>query len=303
MTPALISEEQVQRLLPVRDCIEVLRNAFGLEYINIPRYRLKSHNSLLHVMSASIPSLFVMGLKSYGTSRSDASFAVLLFDEPSGKLLAVLEADALGQIRTGAASGLATDLLANPDARVGAVIGTGFQAETQLLAIDAVRKFGEIRVFSRRAEARAEFIDKMQSRVSTRLVNASSAQEAVTDADVICTITSAKDPVVEGGWIKAGAHINAAGSNSVSRREIDENAVRRATFICTDDVQQAEIESGDLTAVLQDWSNVRELQEVVKGRCGRTSPEEITLFKSNGIAVEDVAAAHYVYSRFDRALA
>jgi ornithine cyclodeaminase/alanine dehydrogenase-like protein (mu-crystallin family) len=297
----LVNEEQVRRLLPVRYCVEVLRNALRLEYVNIPRYRLKSRNSLLHVMSASIPSLFVMGLKSYGTSHSGASFAVLLFDEPSGALIAVVEADALGQIRTGAASGLATDLLADPDARVGAVIGTGFQAETQLLAIDAVRKFDEIRIYSRREEARAEFVAKMQSRVSASLVNAPSSKEAVTDADVICTITSAKDPVVEGKWIKPGAHINAAGSNSVARREIDEDAVRRSTFICTDDVQQAKIESGDLTSVLSDkeWSEVRELKDVVRGNCGRTSQDEITLFKSNGIAVEDVAAAHYIYSRLN----
>ena len=225
----LVNEEQVRRLLSVRECVGVLRNVFGLEYVNIPRYRLKSHNSLLHVMSASIPSLSVMGLKSYGTSRTAGSFAVLLFDEPSAKLLAVLEADALGQIRTGAASGLATDLLSNPDARVGAVIGTGFQAETQLLAIDAVRKFGEIRIYSRREEPRAEFVAKMQSRVSATLLNARSAREAVTDADVICTITSCRDPVVEGKWIKAGAHINAAGSNSVVRREIDEDTDRKST--------------------------------------------------------------------------
>jgi alanine dehydrogenase len=295
----VIKEEQVKQLLSVRDCIEVLRNAFSLEYINVPRYRLKSPNSLLHVMSASIPSLSVMGLKSYGTSRTGASFAVLLFDEPSGELLAIVEADAMGQIRTGAASGLATDLLANPHVSAGAVIGTGFQAETQLLAIDAVRKFEEIRIFSRRDQARAEFIEKMQTQVATRLVNSVSAQKAVADADVICTITSAKDPIVEGKWLKPGAHINAAGSNSIARRELDEDAVRRAEIICTDDIQQAKIESGDLTSVFQDWSSVRELKDVVRGNGGRTSQDQITLFKSNGVAVEDVAAARYIYSRLE----
>jgi alanine dehydrogenase len=249
------------------------------------------------VMSASIPELKVMGLKSYGTSRTGASFAVLLFEEPTGKLLAMMDADALGQIRTGAASGLATDLLANKDASIGAVIGTGFQAETQILAIDAVRKFHEIRIFSRNEEARAKFIAKMQSQVASLLVNSSSAQEAVTDADVICTITSSKDPVVEGKWMKRGVHINAAGSNSTSRREIDEEAVQRAEFICTDDVEQAKVESGDLTAVLKDWSGVHELKDVALGRCGRTAADQITLFKSNGIAMEDVASAEYIYSR------
>jgi alanine dehydrogenase len=296
-----VNEEQVKRLLSVRDCVEVLRNAFSLEYINIPRYRLKSKHSLLHVMSASIPPLLVMGLKSYGTSRGGGSFAVLLFDEPSGELLAMFEADALGQIRTGAASGLATDLLANQDARIGAVIGTGFQAETQLLAIDAVRKFDQVRIYSRREQARKDFIDKMQSEVRTKLVTASSAEECVRDADVICTITSSTTPVVEGRWLKPGVHINAAGSNSVARKELDADAVQQADLLCTDDREQCKIESGDFVGVLteEQWSQVHELSDVVKGKYGRTSREQITLFKSNGIALEDVASAHYIYSRIE----
>jgi alanine dehydrogenase len=294
-----INEEQVKRLLSVRDCVEVLRNAFSLEYINIPRYRLKSKHSLLHVMSASIPSLLVMGLKSYGTSRGGGSFAVLLFDEPSGQLLAMFEADALGQIRTGAASGLATDLLANPDARIGAIIGTGFQAETQLLAIDVVRKLDQVRIYSRREEARKDFIQKMQSQVRATLVNSSSAEECVRDADVICTITSSTTPVVEGRWLKPGVHINAAGSNSVARKELDADAVQQAGLRCTDDRAQCKIESGDFVGVLteEQWNEVRELSDIVKGKVGRTSREQITFFKSNGIALEDVASAHYIYSR------
>src|SRR3989304_10059123 len=120
-------------------------------------------------MSASIPDLGVMGLKAYSTTRESNSFCVLLFDEKSGDLLAVVEADALGQIRTGAASGLATDLLARTDARIGAIIGTGFQAETQLLAIDSVRQFAQIHVYSRSAENRKQFIERMQKEVRAEL--------------------------------------------------------------------------------------------------------------------------------------
>src|SRR3989304_9339435 len=163
------SEAQVKELLSVEDCIGVLRRAFSMEFTNIPRYRLKSENSLLHVMSASIPELGVMGLKAYGTSKNGGNFAVLLFEETSGSLLAVVEADALGQIRTGAASGLATDLLARTDARIGAIIGTGFQAETQLLAIDSVRQFAQIHVYSRSAENRKQFIERMQKEVRAEL--------------------------------------------------------------------------------------------------------------------------------------
>jgi alanine dehydrogenase len=291
-----ISEDQVKNALSVPQCIEVLRKAFALDFVNIPRYRLKSQNSLLHVMSASIPELGVMGLKAYSTTRNGNSFCVLLFDEQGGDLLAVIEADALGQIRTGAASGLATDLLANPDARVGAVIGTGFQAETQLLAIDGVRRFDEIRIYSRNPEKRREFVIRMQPQVRARLLEPASNEECVQGADVICTITSSKEPVLAGEWLKPGCHINAAGTNWANKRELDEQVVRRSDLICVDHLEQSKIESGDLIGVIEDWSKVSELSQVVRGNVQRKSREEITLFKSNGIAAEDVAAAHYIYN-------
>ena len=299
-----ITETQVAEVLSVKDCIEVLRYLFTLDFVNIPRYRLKSQNSLLQVMSASIPSLGVMGLKAYGTSKSGASFAVLLFDEKTGSLIAVLEADTLGQIRTGAASGLATDLLANKDARIGAVIGTGYQAETQLQAIDAVRRFAEIRIYSRSAEKRKSFIANMQNKVrrSVKLVDSPTAESATRDADVISVITSSRDPVLFGSWLKPGCHINAAGVNWSNKREIDEQCVRRASLIVADNREQSKIEAGDLTYVLSEleWENVAELKDLVKGRVARRSAQDITLFKSNGIAAEDVAAAHYVVRKLSQ---
>jgi ornithine cyclodeaminase/alanine dehydrogenase-like protein (mu-crystallin family) len=276
-----------------------LRDAFARPFINIPRYRLKSEHSLLHVMSASIPDLGVMGVKSYGTSRDGGQFAFLLFSEPDGKLLAVIEADALGQIRTGAASGLATSLLASSESQVAAIIGTGFQAETQLRAIDAVLKLKQVRVYSRDPKNREAFIQKMKSATNAELTAANSAEECVRGADVICTITNSRDPVVSGEWLKEGCHINAAGSNWSNKRELDETAVRRCAFICVDHVEQSRIESGDLIQAFdgQDWDRVAELSEVVRGKKGRSSREQITLFKSHGIAVEDVAAANYIYRK------
>jgi ornithine cyclodeaminase/alanine dehydrogenase-like protein (mu-crystallin family) len=291
-----ITEQEVVERLSVAECVEVLRDAFSRDFTSIPRYRLKSKNSLLHVMSASIPELNIMGLKSYGASRDIVEFAVLLFEEATGRLLAMLEADRLGQIRTGAASGLATDLLARADAAVGAVIGTGFQGETQALAIDAVRRFSEIRIFSRSEEHRREFVRRQQPKVRATLRAAESAEECVRDADVICTITSSRDPVLFGEWLKPGCHINAAGVNWHNKRELDEAAVRRAGLIVTDHLEQSKIEAGDLIGVV-DWAQVRELSETVKGSARRTSPDQITLFKSNGIAMEDIAAARFVYNK------
>lgn len=291
-----ITEQQVRENLSVPECIKVLRDAFGHDIVNIPRYRLKSQNSLLHVMSASIPDLNIMGLKAYGTSRDSAEFAVLLFEETTGKLLAVVEADSLGQIRTGAASGLATDLLARKNAAIGAVYGTGYQGETQLLAIDAVRSFHEIRIYSRSEEHRREFVQRMQSRTRAKLVVADSAEQCARDADVICTITSSREPVLFGKWLKPGCHINAAGVNWHNKREIDETAVRRAGLIVVDHRDQSKIEAGDLIDLV-DWDKVRELSDIVRGKAARANDDQITLFKSNGIAAEDIAAARFLYRK------
>ena len=295
-----VTESQVIQHLPVPECVEVLRNAFSKRFVNIPRYRLKSQNSLLHVMSASIPEMDIMGLKAYGTSRSGGSFAVLLYQESTGTLLAVFEADALGQIRTGAASGLASDFLASPVAENGCIIGTGFQAETQLLAMDAVRTLKQIRIYSRSTERRKEFVRKMQSRVRAELIDSASAEESVRNADLITTITSSKQPVLNGEWIKQGCHVNAAGSNWAEKAEIDPIAVQRASLICVDHKEQAKIESGDLIQAIHDssgWDKIRELSEVVQGKFRRESPTQITLFKSNGIAMEDIAAAFHIYAK------
>ncbi|HET6268360.1 MAG TPA: ornithine cyclodeaminase family protein [Acidobacteriota bacterium] len=289
-----VTEEQVQKALPVRKCIEVLRDAFSREFINIPRYRLKSPNSLLHVMSASIPSLGIIGLKAYATTKSNASFVVLLFNEQTAELRAVLEADHLGQIRTGAASGLATDLLANPQSKIGAIFGSGYQAETQLLAIDAVRRFDEVRVFSPTPEKRHRFVESMQGQVDSKLREVSSGEECAANADVICTITSSREPVLKGAWLKPGCHVNAAGSNAANRREVDEEGIKRCSLVCVDHREQSKIEAGDLIGVISDWSSVYELSDLVSGKVKRSHPEDITFFKSNGVAVEDIAAAHFI---------
>lgn len=290
-----ITEEQVRKNLSVPDCIKVLREAFSHSYVNIPRYRLKSTNALLHVMSASIPDLGIIGLKTYTTTKDGNTFVVLLFQEKSGELLAVVEADSLGQIRTGAASGLATDLLARQDAKVAAIIGTGYQAETQLLAIQSVRDFKETRVFSRSPQNREEFAKRMEYQIRGKLIITDSAEVAVRDADVICTITGSKEPVLHSAWLKPGCHINAAGSNWATKRELDPETVRKCNFICVDHREQSRIESGDLVDVIEDWDRIAELADVVKGLPGRTAPDQVTLFKSNGIALEDIAAANFVY--------
>lgn len=278
----LFTEDDVRRLLPMPAAIAAVEDAMELlargEATNHPRRRHRIPDGLLHVMDAAMPTRGVMGLKSYTTFRGANQFHVLLYSTQTGELLALLEADWLGRIRTGAAAGVAAKRLARPDARVLGIIGAGRQARTQVEAIRAVRDLREVRVWSRTPERLREFCDEIGA------VAAPSARAAVDGADIVVTATYSKDPVLEGAWLSPGQLVVAMGSNHLKRRELDDEAVRRADVIAVDDVEQAKLESGDLIGV--DWSRVVPLMRATAG--------SITLFKSNGIAVQDVAAAKAV---------
>jgi alanine dehydrogenase len=214
----------------------------------------------------------------------------------------MIEADALGQIRTGAASGLATRVLSNPDATQATMFGAGWQAETQLAAIDAVRKLQRVWIVNRRPERREAFIAKMQPHVKAKLEAATSAEEAVRSSHIVTTITSSREPVLKGEWLQAGVHVNAAGGNLLLRREIDDDVVMQADRLVVDSVEQSKIESGEFLGVIETgrrhWENFVELRHVVAGLIpGRTAASDITLFKSGGLALEDVAVGKLVYER------
>jgi ornithine cyclodeaminase/alanine dehydrogenase-like protein (mu-crystallin family) len=212
----------------------------------------------------------------------------------------LIEADFLGQMRTGAASGVATRYLARENARKLGLIGTGLQARTQLQAIAQVRKLGEIRVFGRDAGRRETFAKEMSEVLKVSVSAATSAEDAVRDADIIVTSTTSTNPVLEGQWLKPGVHINAIGANFPQKRELDAEAVKRCDAIVVDSRAQSKLESGDLIHVFGEdsvrWHGVRELAEIAVGKAaGRTSPNQITLFKSNGIATEDIVVAGRIF--------
>jgi ornithine cyclodeaminase/alanine dehydrogenase-like protein (mu-crystallin family) len=215
-------------------------------------------------------------------------------------MAALIEADALGQLRTGAASGVATKYLANAGARTLGIVGTGYQARTQLEAVAAVRRLERVRAFGRDPERREKFCREMSERIGISVQPASSGEEAITDADIIITATPATKVVLVGTWLAPGMHINAMGANWAQKRELDAAAVSRATKIVVDSVEQARMEAGDLILAFGEdesrWSAVQELSDIVAGkRPGRNKADEITLFKSNGIATWDLAAAIRVY--------
>jgi ornithine cyclodeaminase/alanine dehydrogenase-like protein (mu-crystallin family) len=212
----------------------------------------------------------------------------------------LIEADALGQLRTGAASGVATKYLANANARIGGIIGTGYQARTQLEAVAAVRRLVRIRAFGRDAERREKFCREMSERIGVAVEPMNSGEEAVRGADILITATSATKVVLEGAWLLPGVHINAMGTNWPQKRELDAAAVGRASKIVVDSIEQSRMEAGDLIQAFGDdasrWNAVQELSQIVAGKVpGRTSADQITLFKSNGIATWDLAAAVRVY--------
>jgi ornithine cyclodeaminase/alanine dehydrogenase-like protein (mu-crystallin family) len=225
---------------------------------------------------------------------------VPLFQAESGDLIALIEANYLGQMRTGAASGVATRVLARPEAHTIGIIGTGLQARTQLEAVAHVRKIESIRAFGRDPGRREQFAKEMTERLKIPVAAVASAEEAVRDADIVVTSTTSTNPVLEGRWLKPGMHINAIGANFPDKRELDDEAVRRSHVIAADSREQSKMEAGDLIRFFGDddlrWSAVQELAAIVAGKTpGRTSPDQITLFRSNGIAIEDIVVAGRIY--------
>lgn len=306
MTTLFLTEDDIHELLSMDEAVKAVEEAFSLlgnnKAVNQPRSRVRVDKLVLHVLSAGSATLGYVGLKSYTTGPSGARFYVLLFEAPGGELVALMEADRLGQIRTGAASGVATKLMAREDARRVGIYGTGWQARSQLEAIQVVRSVESMAAYGRDETRLRAFCDEMSEKLGLPVEPRERPEEVAEDADVVVTATSSKEPVLLGEWLSPGQHVNAAGSNHLRRRELDEAAVTRASFIAVDSLDQAKIECGDLAAVVKAgelaWDRVHELADVASGRLkARTSEDDITLFESQGLAIEDVAAAKVVYEK------
>lgn len=303
--PLLLTEAHVTELLDIGTAItaveEVLRNQAEGQATNRPRSRVAMPTSQLHVMSAGDRRLGVYGVKVYTASRNGARFLVLLYKSETGDLLAMIEADRLGQMRTGAASGVATKYMARVDADSVGIFGTGWQAESQLMAVCAVRQIKSIKVYGRNAERREAFARKMTSLLRVDVTAANSPEEATRGKSIVITATGAREPVLKGEWIDPGTHLNVAGSNFLWKAEVDVETINRASIIAVDSIEQSRIEAGDLMPAIErgviSWESVTELGRIVAGRdSGRNSDDDITLFKSNGIALEDISTALRVYN-------
>ena len=299
-----LTEAEVSELLSMDLALEALEDVFrarsGGAVPNLPRRRLPLGRGSYNLMAAAWPERGVVGHKSYAAGRGGATFHVMLYGTNGEGLLAVIEASRMGQVRTGAASGIATRYMARQDARTVGIIGSGYQAETQLEAIAAVRNLAGARVYSRNQERREAFAEKMTERLGLDVTPAESKEEAADSADILVAITSSVEPVITGEMVAAGVHVNAAGNNSWMKRELDTAAVAKADLVATDDIDQAKVECGELMRAAEtgqfSWESIVRLDRIVAGlRSGRDSDDDITLFESQGVAFEDVAVCERLY--------
>jgi alanine dehydrogenase len=288
-----LTEEEVGDLLTIEDALEAVEGSFRRlaagRVENRARDRLRLEGGVLAVMSAADLELGYGGLKTYAAfGYDDYRFVVLLFETRRAELAGVIEANRLGQLRTGAASGVAAKYLARPSAASLGVIGCGWQAESQVAAIRAaVPTIERVVAYCRTPERLRAFCERVGAEPAE-------SQRDAGAQDVVVTATTSKDPVLRGEWLREGALVCAIGANEPSARELDNVVLERASFVCCDSKETARKESGDLIEPVEqgvlDWLEVHELQEVVAGEtAGRTADGDVVLFKSNGIAAWDVA--------------
>jgi ornithine cyclodeaminase/alanine dehydrogenase-like protein (mu-crystallin family) len=290
--PLYLTESDVEELLSPADALAAVEGSFRRiasgEVDNQPRRRLRLEGGAFAVMPAVDRGLGLAGVKAYAAVPKGTPFVVCLFDVERGALRAVIEADRLGQLRTGAASGVAAKYLAREGATTLGIIGCGWQAESQVAAIRAaVPGLERVVAYCRTEKSLKSFCRKVKA-------EAGETHRDPAGLDIVVTATTSADPVLRGEWLAPGALVCAVGANVPQHRELDNVVVERAAFVCCDSLEQARMESGDLIEPVEqgvlDWLEVHELHEVVSGELpGRSSPEDIVLFKSNGIAAWDVA--------------
>ncbi|MET0620616.1 MAG: ornithine cyclodeaminase family protein, partial [Thermoanaerobaculia bacterium] len=297
------------------ECVDVMARAFASLArgdADMPVRQilwLAEKRGALGLMPAHLGGLAALGLKAVtffprneGTDLDSHQGAVLLFETGRGRLLAIIDATSITSVRTAAVSGLATRLLAKPDASDLALVGSGVEARTHLEAMLVVRTLKRIRVASKTFERAKNFADRESKRHGVSITPCHSVEEAVRGADIVCTVTSSREPVVHGAWLSPGAHVNAVGSSVATARELDSEAVAKARLF-VDHRPSALEEAGDFLlaraeGAVGDDHIAGELGQLVTGQVpGRQSSSEITLFKSVGLAIEDVAAAHHIYSK------
>jgi ornithine cyclodeaminase/alanine dehydrogenase-like protein (mu-crystallin family) len=299
--PALyLSQSDVDQVLDMRLAIEVVEEAFrqlaDRKATNVPRVRAKGAGIVLHTMSAAADYLGLVGWKCYSSIRAGARFHVGLYDSSSGEWTAIIEAERLGQLRTGATTAVAVEWMADMGAGELGLFGAGRQAQTQLEGVVLARPIKQAFVYSRNETKRKAFAAQMSRQLGIDVVPVDRPQEAAEELPIVVTATNSAIPVFDGNWLDEGTLVCAVGSNWLTKAEIDANVIRRADNIVCDSIEACRQEAGDFVDAREkgvfDWSRAVELADVVSGHAvGRSTRESVTLFKSVGLAIEDVALA------------
>ena len=305
--PLLLTDQDVNRVMNMQDCVGVIEDMLdqahrGMAWLQ-PRSHIRTPQGYHHIMPGAILDTGVVGLKVY-TARfpGGSRFLTVLHDSETGDLLALVQGGRCSQLRTGAISGVASRHMAREDASVVGIIGTGAQARAQLEGTCAVRDITSVRAFDIVPEKAEEFAAQMSELLNVEVTAAASAQACVEGADIAITMTTSPNPVLFGEWLEPGMHLSIMGSNHWTRREVDYDVISRVDTIVVDNLDEAKRYSGDLLFSIDQgltrWEEVHELASVAAGQtAGRPSEDSVTMFKSHGVGVSDVAAAAFVYKR------
>ncbi len=299
-----LGEAEVEELLNMDDAVHIVEETFRQQgqgnVINHPRNRIKTPKSMLHYLPGALPQMNVMGYKAYTSSKAGIKFRVFLHDIETGELLSIMDGNYMGMIRTGAATSVATKHMSRQDSSRVGIYGAGWQARGQAMGACAAREIESISVYSRDPNRNKAFCDEMRSLLDLEVIPAEKPEDVLNEVDILITATTSVQPVFSGEWLEAGVHINAIGGNFLFRREIDERCVGKCDVIVVESKDQSKLEAGELMPLIEKgrlrWEKIYELGEVVTGKVkGRNNGKEITLFKSLGIAIEDIAVAAHIY--------
>jgi len=297
MPATFLTEDDVRSLVSMADALDVVERCFahaasGQAQV-MPRHRLRTDAVMLHALAGADRQLGQLGWKMYTTTQAGAKFLVGIYDGHQGDLIGLLEADYLGQLRTGAATGVASKYLANPESRTLGVFGTGLQARTQAWAVEEACELDRVLVYGRDETRRKEFARVLSDDLEMEVTPADSSEQVAREADILITATTSKTPVFDGRLLKPGTHVNAIGSNFLRKAEVDTETFRKADLIVCDSLEQCRMEAGDfvepLKAGVLSWDEISELGQVVRGDVRRETAEQITVFKSVGLGIQDVA--------------
>lgn len=305
MSALYINEETASSILNMDVALRLTEESFKSyaegKAFNMTRQRMRIRKGALHMLPGAVPYKNVIGYKAYTSFRAGLIFKVHLYDAETGSPLAIIDANEIGRLRTGAASGVAVKYMAKKDSSVVFVFGGGYQAEAQLEAVCKNAEIKKVYVATRSVESAVNFSEKMSKSLNIDVVPSTNIENDLPNADIIITITTSVKPLFDNNWLSgSGVHINAAGSNALIRAEIPEKTVEQAEVLAVDSKDVALIECGDILPSLEKgrihWNEICELGEIVAGyRKGRITENGITIFESQGMGLQDIMCAEYIY--------